>query len=252
MRLEAKRAAAQAVFVSAVQRALPAAALKQLCALRGPKNVPRWARKWRINAPCMIEFAVHLRDFAAALSPAERTQLIQGKIRLDCTVAQIPRLKEWAVELKRLDALSSSVLRESLADRVTTDFLGNSRRRQRLNDVTSLAPLSADPLRESLGHFVQRATEHFAARDQRLKEQKTTAGLRPGPIRVSPQLRTHVTWLVRFQLGESYRQIARSEGFHHETGDVTVRKGVTEAAELVALPVRRKGRVGRPVTRGRK
>ena len=76
-----KEAAAQAAFVSEVQQALPADALKQLCALRGSRNVAGWAKRWWSDAPCMIACATHVRTFAVGLSPSDRRRLIKGSLR---------------------------------------------------------------------------------------------------------------------------------------------------------------------------
>ena len=146
-----KEAAAQAAFVSEVQQALPADALKQLCALRGSRNVAGWAKRWWSDAPCMIACATHVRTFAVGLSPRDRRRLIQGTLRGEVTVPET----EWMPDLRRLDALPLSAFREGLADRMEGDYLKTYRRQRLVDDAISLAPLSADPLRETLGHFIQ-------------------------------------------------------------------------------------------------
>jgi len=242
----AKQRAAEDAFVRAVQQRLPPRAREALLRLRGPKNVPRWASKWRIDAPCVIAFATELRELAASLPRADRKALINGDLTLALSVEQGDVRRRWGMEIQRLDRLRISVRRERLVDRMAPQAREAFRREQLASDDQSLAPVSADPSHESKARFLERATDHYDARTARFNERWSVDGSEVAMERVAPQLRRHIEWLARFQLGESCRQIAQQEPQNAAVDPMTVRKGITRAAALIGLLTLRQETVGRP------
>ena len=242
----AKQRAAEDAFVRAVQQRLSPDAREALIRLRGPRNVSRWARRWCIDAPCVIAFAIELREFAASLPQADRKALISGNLTLALSVEQGDVRRQWGIEVQRLDRLRFSARRERLVDRIAPRAREVFRREQLASDDQSLAPVAADPLHESKTRFLERAADHYDARTARFNERWAADGAEVGAERVAPQLRRHVDWLARFQLGESCAQIAQQEPPHATVNQMTVRKGITRAAELIELPTLRQETVGRP------
>jgi hypothetical protein len=254
--VEEKAADAQTAFVIAAWRALPLKARRQLFSRRAEKEA-HWAKRWRVDAPCLVEYAKELRAFDAACRPAARSRakeppLGTGAVGCEPWLMEsdvdrrisVPPPPQWLSERKRLDKLPHS-LRVSLSDKVTASYLDEYRGGPIADDEEMLAPVAADPLQETKDHFMSRAEDHFRARQLRLRRIAKDAGFTSNPPAQTPELAKHVGWLVRFQINdESASAIARSSGLHGPDQRVTVAKAIRQLARLIGLPLR-------PVARGR-
>jgi hypothetical protein len=120
---DAKVAAAKTAFVSAAMRALPRGAVQSLFSV-GPEGVVNWVKRWRVDAPCMVEYVNELR--AAADTTAEGQEFKRTIRNRDLTIDRAFGFQspaEWRTELARLDKLPQSWLRDALADRVAADYI---------------------------------------------------------------------------------------------------------------------------------
>ena len=66
-----KRLAAEAAFVVAAWRGLPVDARSELFTISS-EGVDEWARRWMVDAPCMIRRAREYQELAASADPGER------------------------------------------------------------------------------------------------------------------------------------------------------------------------------------
>ena len=245
----AKDARAADAFVIEAWRALSKEAIAELLELGDSSAVKDWARRWAVDAPCMIEHGTSL--LALHLTAAERNDLIEQSLSINSAKGtELPG--EWLLELQGLDGLPLDGLREmryvSPAEWTPAGRAGLDQ--SLANDDLALAPLSADPISETKEHFARRAEAHFNARRLRLGSLVSAQTInRCGPPKQSPELAKHVGWLVRFQVtGESISEIAESAGSHdYADARRTIDRGVRRLASLIGLQLRRTTQ-GRPRT----
>jgi len=238
-----KAAAAQTAFLVAATRELPPEAFHDLFSRR-PSGVRAWAVRWRVDAPCMIDYATALLEWAAREPQGSdlKDSIRQKKLHLIWTVRpeRTRAERQWQAELARLDRLPVSPFRTLIVDAVSKsksdDAAWDDETNAYVRDV--LAPLSADPTTESQKAFIRRAEVHYAARATR----STRLGAEP-VSRPSPELIQHVHWLVKWHLrGESFRVIA--DGLRAAKEPDAIRVSVARVARLVGLKLTR--RPGRP------
>ena len=242
---ENKAADAQTAFVIAAWSALSPKARRKLFSCRA-EEVPRWAKRWRVNAPCMVEGAQELRVLAANSPKGEALgrALWRRQIRVD-RAFPVPRLPEWLVELKRLDKLPFW-MRLGLSDKVVASHIKEYRDSALVDDEDMLAPAAADPFRETKKHFMDRAEDHYGARRLRFRRIGDAGRFTTTPPKLSPELHKHVDWLVRFQTrDESPAEIAKSSGLVGTGQQTRVKKAIQDVARLIGLPLRKERR-GRP------
>ena len=258
--------AARSLFVRAVYSALAADAKAELSALSDDRDsLQGWAKRWDINAPCVIDAALVWRSGHEALwwdslpvSPSlDPHPWLVRRLELDTQPAQVgpyvdprpvispeaekderARLAEQVAQLQqRVDRL---VPIHAHALEMRLFFLDNELPTLRLaanerERAATLAPLAFDPAAsESVGEFVRRARRHADAR----RAEAESFGLRYD-VREAPELKRDVAWLVRFQVrGESYGKIAASTS--GTSSDQVVIKAVKRVAQLVGLTLRTK------------
>lgn len=245
---EDKAADAQTAFVITAWSALSPKARRQLFSRRA-EEVPRWVKRWRVNASCMVEYARELRALAANSPKGDALgrDLWRRVIGVDRRVPVPPR-PEWLSELKRLDKLPFW-MRVGVSDKVAASHLEEYRSRALVDDEDMLAPVAADPLRETKKHFMDRAEDHYRSRRLRLRRIADAGKFTIAPPKLSPKLHERVNWLVRFQIrDESSAAIAKSSGLLGAGGQITVKKAIQDVAALIGLPLRPERR-GRPRTK---
>lgn len=235
-----RRAVAEAAFLKTASCELPSEAFQELFDPRH-SDVAAWAKRWRVDAPCMLTYATELLVTVERRETGENlsARIVGGKLRFSSGADGRPR--RWALEVARLDRLPPSYLRQGLSDRVTDSFVSEYRKTELSDDEDALAPVSADPAIESKERFLQRAEEHFAARANRMKRICAWEG----PVRLPPSLLQHTEWLVRFQLrNETFLEIAAGVRWRTDDPKKVVEVAVRRLAALIELSLR-------PLRRGR-
>ena len=197
-----QRASVETSFIVALKRRLPREALEELRHL-SPKDAGNWAKRWNLNARCVIDEAEKIAD--AGLDDTADTLI-------DCVINDNDTTL-WAQELGRLDALPRSVMRQTINERVAARLVAGYRKDHLINDKEALAPLSANPLHETQEHFLNRAREHYEARLKNLERTAKKERFVLEHPRSSPELERHIEWLLAFQIANrTYAQIACSAG----------------------------------------
>ena len=209
-----RRAHAERLFVEAVLRHLPEEARSELNVIP-EEGVPEWARRWHLDCPCVIGWATSHVVMRQTMPDAEAGPMGFG---------YEPRKMMPSV----LDEANDSILDPSGLDLL---HLGRARDP---HPERSPKALAADPLHESRESFLRRAAAHWSARADLARAHGFV------PIEPAPSLRQHCDWLVRYQLGEAFDQIADSD---NATVDA-VKKALGSLRRILSLPPRR-GR-GRP------
>lgn len=257
---------AEGAFVAAASRELPGEAFRELFS-SDPEDVAEWARRWRVDVPCMLAFAASLQDLARADADDQLAdQLAEGTFRLDTAASYRVVPRAWREQLSRVNQLGASPYRRDPLGEIMTAreaderldslqlaapewsrrrrevraALAESRHRAQTSD-DALRPIAADPVAESRQEFVQRAVHHYNSRAA-LAESLGAPLYQRHP---SPKLHTHARWLVRNHLRrESYDAIADAENVQGADPAKAVEAAIRTFAALIGL--RRGGRRGRP------
>jgi hypothetical protein len=241
-------------FVRRVYSHLPARAIEEFSLLPSARAVGEWAKRWRVNAPCVVKDATS--RWAQVRS--------RGGARLTgwhWEGADPSLVEKWRDELRALNALPvDTVGLENPVALFTREWIRTGRAeafeasgvltpKKEMKDAgldycdrvlanpSVRAPIAADPLRESLTDFLERARCHWDARAACASKRGFTA------TSPRPSLLQHADWLARYQVcGESYRAIARTARRDIQA----VREAVSKTAALVSIRLRRPDKGGRP------
>ena len=179
--LEEQTALAATLFSAEAWRALgPKARGQLLSAALSPDTLRRCARRWHVEATCVLEYVTGLKQAdnvtpRDALGRALRRGLIAFSGGFDPDVPP-----EWREELQRLNRLPLS-LGQDLLDRVAPSYVEEYRLTRLENDEDALAMVSANPLVETKEHFLRRADDHYQARGLRLKRVARVGGFTATP-----------------------------------------------------------------------
>ena len=221
--VEEKAAAAQTAFVIAAWRALPPKALRQLFSRRMETEL-RWATRWRVNAPCMLDYARELRVLEASSRDEALGRKLRRGLRVDVRIS-VPPPPGWLAELDRLDRLRDWRLTDKVVSNKALDEYG---RKKLAEDGDLLARPGLNPDIETDEEYLERAAVHCRAR--RLRFQRFVTSSRSP--KQSPRLNQHVQWLIRYAVrGETITAIARA----HKVTRQAVSLAITEVRRLVQL-----------------
>lgn len=227
----AQRAAAEMAFLIALNAHLPVDAFRELHSLK-PQGIPRWLKKWNVNAPCVKASAAAIVTVARRRGPGLRVLPVAFVVSYR---RELPR--DWRVEVSRLNALPMDSWLEDVvgtvaehasnklpaAEREQLNQWLAAEREKLLSDDRVLAPIAADPMRESREGFLNRADNHWNAR---MKRARAMGGIDTAP---KPQTYDHADWLARNLCGESIQRIGDSVFRRRQA----VAEGIRTIADLV-------------------
>jgi hypothetical protein len=135
-----KRERAQNAFVTAAWSALSSEARRQLFVRRTETELT-WATRWRVNAPCMLDYARRLRTEYANLDGSSRRKLRQSRMWIAYSRTAPPT--ELLAEVKRLDRLPDRGI--SLSEKVPAKAIDEYRRHKLEDDEVFLARPGLQP-----------------------------------------------------------------------------------------------------------
>jgi len=206
---------------------LPAEAFRELHQV-ARADIPAWAEKWKINAPCVVRAAASIVDFVAV-----RGQAAAGIYGFGISYQRPAEPHEWREDRARLNRLRVQSLPSG--DRATRVLTADPLER--------LGPIATDPMRESLSDFIARARDHWNARAIRSNETLANDATPPKASQAHASLALHASWLARYHVsGCSIAVLAEDAG----RSEKAIQSAILSLARLIGLPPRR--RRGRPTT----
>jgi hypothetical protein len=232
-------------FAEIALDALPQEALREVLAV-SEGELESWARRWQVQAPCILKSATELRESVARSAVPLETLVVGRALRESFGTGSGPPIP-WLEERQRLNALRPTIERRTLSDKVLPTYQQEYAARHLAQDEEFLAPLEADPAVETMTNFRQRAEDHYLARSQRLLNLARECKFEVPPLRHAPELRVHAHWLVQYQLGgKTFAAIAEASAATPEA----VQRACRRMAAMIQLELRQ-APPGRPTRRRR-